>query len=41
MQRAITDEVHLGQTVAHGDNNGKVKSTDYLNDFKDINKKNE
>ena len=36
MQRAITDEVHLGQTVDPVDNTQKVKSIDYSTNFNDI-----
>ena len=38
MHQAIT-KVHLGQTVAPADNTGKIQSTDYSNDFKEINEK--
>ena len=39
MQRAITDEVHLGQTVDPVDNTQKVKSIDYSTNFNGITEK--
>ena len=37
MQEAITDDVHLGETIYVADR--KVQSIDFSIDFKDINKK--
>ena len=39
MQCAITDKVHLGQTVNPANNTGKAQSRNYSNDFENINKK--
>ena len=36
MHRAMTDEVHFGETVNSTENNRNEQSINYSNDFKDI-----